>query len=430
MKLPIYQTRLVYGLPAVLLDGKWVVVSPYARELTSLAPEQIDSPQVRKELADLGFFGQPASGPGALSDYFQLTLITTSGCNLCCGYCFANSGETMEVMSEAVALAAVRHAVEKASGRNLLISFFGGEPSLTPDLIKQVVAYAKEQIAGSNVKGVRFNITTNGVIVPALLDFLIAEDFFLTISMDGIPQVQDHQRPLKNGGLSSPLVERTIKTLVERGRKFMVRATVTDYSVAYLVPSVKYLHSLGVKNFHIEPINLAGRAILRTKAKPMSRPKPQDFIEHLASAIIRAGELGMEILNSSFMNLFQPSVHFCDGIGGNRVSVSYTGEVTTCLEVQSGCHPTADYFIVGKYDPESGEIVIDQTKRQRICDTPITSQNECCKNCFAIHVCGGGCPIRNYHMTGDKDQIDPFRCQVIRAILPFVIALFNQAAEE
>lgn len=126
----------------------------------------------------------------------------------------------------------------------------------------------------------------------------------------------------------------------------------------------------------------------------------------------------------------QPSVHFCDGVGGNRVSVSYTGEVTTCLEVQGGCHPTADYFIIGGYDEKEDRIVINPQKQMRICGNPITSQNECCRNCFAIYICGGGCPIRNYHMTGDQNKVDPFRCQVIKSVLPFVVNLFDQASEE
>lgn len=425
------QTMLFNGLPAVRCGDLWVVISPYAGEIVRIPEDQINDPGTRKILAEKGFFGMPSDkGPGALSDYFQLTLITTSDCNLKCRYCFANAGETRIVMREEVAMAAVRYAVQRAAGRDLLISFFGGEPSLTQELIKKVVAFARQSIINTSVGRVRFNITTNGVMNPLFLEFLIENDFFLTISMDGLPVVQDYQRPLKNGDGSSPVLERTIKTLVERGHEFIIRATITDYSVAYLVPTVEYLHGLGVQQFHCEAINLAGRALLETKGQPMLRPVAEDFAENLKAAIIRAGELGMGILNSSYMNLMQPSVHFCDGVGGNRVSISYTGEVTTCLEVQGGCHPTADYFIIGGYDEKEDKIVIELQKQISICGNPITSQNACCKDCFAIYICGGGCPIRNYHMTGDQNRVDPFRCQVIKSVLPFVVNLFNQAEEE
>ena len=430
MKFSNLKTRLFKGLPAVLCGDHWVVISPYAGEIVRIPKNQIDNAEAVEEVTEKGFFGKPTEkGPGDFSDYFQLTLITNSDCNLRCRYCFANAGENKIIMQEEVAMAAVRYAVKRAAGRDLLISFFGGEPSLTQELIRKVVHFSRQSIVNTEVNRVRFNITTNGVMNPSFLSYLIDNDFFLTISMDGIPSVQNYQRPLKNGGNSSPQLERTIDALVKRDHEFMIRATITNYSVNSLVPTIEYLHGLGVKQFHCEAINLAGRALINTRGKPMQRPTADDFANNLQMAIIKAGELGIGILNSSYMNLMQPSVHFCDGVGGNRVSISYTGEVTTCLEVQGSCHPTADYFIIGGYDEKEDAIIIDPFKQKRICSNPITSQNDCCKDCFAIYICGGGCPIRNYHMTGDKDVVDPFRCKVIKSVLPFVINLFDQASE-
>src|SRR3989338_9469501 len=157
-----YKTKLFNGLPAVQCDDHWVVISPYAGEIIRIPKNQIDDPKIRRKLAEEGFFGEPTDkGPGALSDYFQLTLITTSDCNLRCRYCFANSGETQIVMQDKVAMAAVRYAIKRTAGRDLLISFFGGEPSLTQKLIKKVVAFAQQSIINTNVGRVRFNITTN-----------------------------------------------------------------------------------------------------------------------------------------------------------------------------------------------------------------------------------------------------------------------------
>lgn len=431
MKDSAYKTRLFCGLPAVLNEDHWVIISPYVGELIRIDQNLIDDKETKTALLEKRFLGNPSKkGPGALTNYFQLTLITTSDCNLRCSYCFANAGESKIVMKEEVALAAVRYAIKEAKNRDLLISFFGGEPSLTQSLIKKVVAYAKQSIINSNVKNVRFNITTNGVMSKSFLNFLIENDFFLTISMDGVPVVQNFQRPLKQtmkGNLdSSPFLERTIKTLVSKSHKFMIRATVTEFSVKYLISTIEYLHNLGVTQFHCEVINIAGRAI-KTKGQSMKRPDVEEFIGNLKLAITKAGELGMGILNSSYMNLLQPSVHFCDGVGGNRISVSYTGDVTTCLEVQSGCHPTADSFLIGSYSKESNEIYINSSKQLKLCNNTITSENNCCKDCFAIYTCGGGCPIRNYHMTGNSNTVDPFRCQVIKSILPFVFILFDEA---
>jgi len=147
MKISNYNTRLFSDLPAIQYGDHWVVISPYAGEIVRIPINQIDDPKTKKRLVEKGFFGKPSDkGPGALSDYFQLTLITTSDCNLRCRYCFANAGETRIVMCEEVAMAAVRYAIQRAAGRDLLISFFGGEPSLTQELIKKVVEFARQSI--------------------------------------------------------------------------------------------------------------------------------------------------------------------------------------------------------------------------------------------------------------------------------------------
>lgn len=425
-----YATQLYYGLPAVLKDEEWIIFSPYAGEVVRIPMNDINDGNIKDSLTTRGFFGSPSPlGPGQLGDYFQLTLITTSNCNLRCRYCFANAGDSDFRMSEKVAFASVRYGLERAAGRKLLISFFGGEPSLTPDLVKSVVDYAREKHDEFGVKDVMFNITTNGVIGKGFLEFLIQNDFFLTISMDGIPAVQNDQRPLKNGSPSSPLVEETIKTLVASKHEFMVRATVTKNSVNSLPETAVYLSHLGVSQFHCEAINLAGRAIMETKGQPMERPTAEEFIENLIRTIECAADNGMNVLNSAYMNLLQPSVHFCDGVGGNRCSVTYLGEITTCLEVQGGCHPTADFFIVGCYDEDRDSIIINPRKRANVCGSPIIESNKACRDCFARFVCGGGCPIRNYHTTGDIATIDPFRCNVIHEVLPYVLTLLDACSE-
>src|SRR3989344_389082 len=102
------KTRLFNGLPAVFCGDHWVVISPYAGELVRLSEDQIDALETKPQLEEKGFFGTPSErGPGALSNYFQLTLIPNSDCNLKCRYCFANAGETRIVMEEKVTLAAV-----------------------------------------------------------------------------------------------------------------------------------------------------------------------------------------------------------------------------------------------------------------------------------------------------------------------------------
>lgn len=414
-----------------MVGDLWLVFSPHAKAVAEIETGIIDIPKTHEDLADMGFFGQPSlTGPGQASEHLQLTLIVTSDCNLKCKYCFVNAGDTSVYMDRDIARAAVRYALDQARGRKLLISFFGGEPSLAPETIKSTVEYARSEYLHYGVSALSFNITTNGVMPMKTLRWLIENDFFLTLSMDGIPQIQDEQRPLRSGAASSTAVERTIRTLVEAGHEFIVRSTMTDISTPHLVDEVDYLASLGVTQLHVEAINLAGRAVMETKGQPMDRPTPELFSRCLLDAIHRGAEVGVDILNSAYMNLMQPSLHFCDGVGGNRVSVTYDGNVTTCLEVQGGCHPTSEKFIVGAYDRGRDAIIVNKEKRNAVCNTPIIDQNPACLDCFARYTCGGGCPIRNFHTMGDISKVDPFRCQVILDVLPEIIRLIAEGTHD
>ncbi len=423
------ETRLFHGLPAIKVGHRWLVFSPYAKSVAEIEPVIIDSSGTYRDLEVMGFFGEPSlMGPGQTSEHFQLTLIVTSDCNLRCKYCFVSAGDTSLYMDEDVARAAVRYALDRARGRKLLISFFGGEPSLASEIIRGVVGYARSEYLNYGVDALSFNITTNGVMPMQTLRWLIENNFFLTLSMDGVPRVQNEQRPLKSGAASSIAVERTIRALVEARHEFIVRSTMTDVSTPCLVEEVDYLASLGVSQLHVEAINLAGRAVMETKGQPMDRPSAELFSLSLLDAIHRGSEVGVDILNSAYMNLMQPSFHFCDGVGGNRVSVTYDGSVTTCLEVQGGCHPTSEKFIVGAYDRERDAIIVNQEKRSAVCATPIIDQNPACLGCFARYTCGGGCPIRNFHTTGDTSKVDPFRCEVISNVLPEIIRLIAEGS--
>ncbi len=418
-------TRIYHGLPAVLVDDHWVVISSKFDEIARIAVNQIDDAGTYEELLGRSFFQSSVRESG--SRVSLVTLITTSDCNLRCSYCFANSGESCRVMSSDIAFAAVRRALENSSGRKLSVAFFGGEPTLTQGLIRAVVDYATTE-SGKIGTEVEFSITTNGVVNPSFLQFLIERQFLFTVSVDGPPDIQDYQRPLKSGGPSSAHVARTIESLVQGGANFKLRATVTEYSVGKMAEMVAWAGLLGVKEIHFEPLSVAGRAALVTKGVGLDRPKLQEFIAGLKSAIIMGNQSGVGVVNSAFMNLASGGNSFCDGDSKYRFAITYDGQVTTCVEVQDRCHPVAAEFMVGGYDPVRG--VIDSTKsRGRACLVNIRKEESACVSCFASSVCGGGCPVRNFHTTGDSGKVDPYRCALVKEMLVFAYDLLDKESE-
>lgn len=415
-------TLLYHGLSAVLRNGNWVIVSASFNELARIPETDIDKEEVFNELNERGFFKFERITP----NIFQLTLITTSDCNLCCRYCFSNSGDFATVMSKDLAITAVDHALLKSKGKRLSIAFFGGEPSLTSDLIREVVEHAKRKKSDSGVNGVEFSITTNGVMTDDFLSFLIDNDFMITLSVDGPADIQDFQRPLKNGRKSSVRVEKTIKRLALANKRFKARVTITENSVNYMTEIVEWFHSLGGREIHFEPVTITGRASIKTKGVSLEKPSSVSFSENLKKAIRAGTRLGVGIINSSFMNIMNPPPEFCEGNSNNRISVSYTGDVTTCVEVQERCHPASDQFIIGHYDQISNKLIIEREAREKTCSGIKMGQ---CKQCFALRICGGGCPVRNFHVTGQINEVDPYRCELIKVMLPFVFGLFDEAAE-
>jgi uncharacterized protein len=417
------ETMLLCGLPAVFINGYWVVVSGDFTRIARINQELAGSKELAGNLTSNGFFDKPS----AESPVSLVTLIVTSDCNLQCRYCFANSGEKHLVMSEKVALAAVRRGLANAKGKKLSIAFFGGEPTLELKLMEKVVAYAQEIVAGSDATGAEFAITTNGVFGSKVLDFLIRNKFKVNLSADGIPEVQDHQRPFKDGRPTSDIVARNIRSLSEAGISLKIRSTVTSDSVDSMVSTIEWLASLGGKRIQFEVLSETGRAMKKKTNHLLTRPEPEIFAKNLQAAILRGGELGVRIVNSSFMNIMNPPKNFCSGDASFRFAVSYNGEVTTCVEVQEEGHPAHSQFVIGRYHGDIDEIIFDKQDRGRACSSVCGKGDVTeCQRCFAKNICGGGCPVRNFHTTGDSLQVDPYRCKLIKQIVPFIFTLLEK----
>ena len=151
----------------------------------------------------------------------QLILQVTQQCNLRCGYC-SYSGKYMGQRSHAnerMSFQTAKKAIDFFLERNnelpeVTISFYGGEPLLEIELIKQCVRYANEQVEGKRIK---FNTTTNGTLLSDdVVDFLVENDFSVGISLDGSKEEHDKNRKFSNGGGSFDIIISNVKRLIER----------------------------------------------------------------------------------------------------------------------------------------------------------------------------------------------------------------------
>lgn len=79
-----------------------------------------------------------------MKNFRQITLIITENCNLNCTYCYEKHKENSYMTFE-TAKKIIDKEFEEVSDKDFIqVEFFGGEPFLNFDLIKEVVEYVNE----------------------------------------------------------------------------------------------------------------------------------------------------------------------------------------------------------------------------------------------------------------------------------------------
>ena len=188
-----------------------------------------------------------------------LCLHIAHDCNLACRYCFAEEGEyhgRRALMSFEVGKKALDFLIANSGSRhNLEVDFFGGEPLMNWQVVKDLVKYGREQEALHNKK-FRFTLTTNGVLLnDEVMEFCNKEMGNVVLSVDGRKEVHDHMRPFRKGAGSYDLViPKFIKFAESRNQdKYYVRGTFTHYNLDFS-KDVLHLADLGFKQISVEPV--------------------------------------------------------------------------------------------------------------------------------------------------------------------------------
>ena len=425
-----YDTRLLFGLPAVLRNGYWIIFSQNFENLARVPEDRVNFSETRAELIQNGFIGTKKVNQA--DSVMHITLILTNDCNLRCKYCFVGAGDfKKEVIELKTIFSALRHAAEIAKGRKLSIAFFGGEPTTQFGLLKQAVMYAKQISSEHGLPEPEFSVISNGVFGGGVGEFFIENKFLVTISADGPSVIQNFQRPAFKGD-SSRILEKTLKRFSESGHQIKLRVTVTEFSIDMMEDIVRWYAGFGFAKpeIHFESVSISGRA--RSNTNETGQPDVNVFILNLKKAIEAGNELGVGVINSSFMNLMNSPSEFCDSNTNNRFAVTVDGHVTKCVEVQDSCHPAAKSLLLEGYNKTTDSFV--QIENQSSCGgewqvVEFKSANgNNCFTCFAKNVCGGGCPVRNFHTTGETHVVDPYRCKVTREIIPYLYVMIDEAS--
>ena len=341
-----------------------------------------------------------------------LCLHIAHDCNLACRYCFAEEGEyhgRRALMSYEVGKKALDFLIANSgSRRNLEVDFFGGEPLMNWQVVKDLVKYGREQEKIHN-KNFRFTLTTNGVLLnDEVMEFCNKEMANVVLSVDGRKEVHDYMRPFRKGAGSYDLIMPKFQKFAESRNqdKYYVRGTFTHHNLDFS-KDVLHLADLGFKQISVEPVVAADTEEYAIREEDI--PQIIEEYDALAKEMIKREKEGRGF------NFF----HFMiDLTGGPCVAkrLSGCGSGTEYLAVTPWgdlypCHQFVgeDKFLLGN--------VFDGIKRTDICDE-FRSCNvytkKKCKECFARFYCSGGCPANSYNFHGTIDDSYDLSCDMER----------------
>ena len=341
-----------------------------------------------------------------------LCLHIAHDCNLACRYCFAEEGEyhgRRAIMSYEVGKKALDFLVANSGNHtNLEVDFFGGEPLMNWEVVKQLVAYGRS-LEEEHHKKFRFTITTNGVLLnDEILEFVNKEMGNMVLSIDGRKEVHDRMRPHRGGqGSYDEIVPKFKKAAESRGQmNYYVRGTYTHYNTDF-AKDVLHLADLGFKQISVEPV---------------VAPETEDYAireEDLPQLLAQYDELAEEMIKrrkeGNGFNFF----HFMiDLEGGPCVAkrLSGCGSGTEYLAVTPWgdlypCHQFVgnEDFLMGNVD--EGVLRTDIRDEFKQCNV---YAKEKCKDCFAKFYCSGGCAANSYNFTGNVNGSYDIGCELQR----------------
>ena len=339
-----------------------------------------------------------------------LCLHIAHDCNLACKYCFAEEGEyhgRRALMSYEVGKKALDFLIANSgTRRNLEVDFFGGEPLMNWQVVKDLVAYGREQ-EKLHDKHFRFTLTTNGVLLnDEVQEFVNKEMDNVVISLDGRKEVNDQMRPFRNGKGSYDLIVPKFQKLAEsrNQEKYYIRGTFTRNNLDFS-KDVEHFADLGFKQMSIEPV-------VGDDTEPYAIQKedlPQIFEEYdkLAKFLIEREKSGRGF------NFF----HFMiDLEGGPCVSkrLSGCGSGTEYLAVT----PWGDFYPCHQFVGQ---------EEFRGCSV---YSKESCRTCFARFYCSGGCMANSYKFHNTIHDTYEVSCEMERKRVECAIMIKAALADE
>ena len=342
-------------------------------------------------------------------------------CNLNCSYCFASQGKyhgERAVMSYEVGKRALDFLIENSgTRRNLEVDFFGGEPLMNFDVVKQLVAYARS-IEKEKGKNFRFTLTTNGVLIDDdVIDFANREMSNVVLSLDGRKEIHDRFRVDYLGNGSFDKIVPKFQRLVEArgGANYYMRGTFTHANPDFL-EDIKVMLDLGFNELSMEPVVCADGDPAELTAEDIEIVKDQ--YEKLAELMLERRREGRPFTFYHYM---------IDLKGGpciyKRISGCGSGTEYMAVTPWGDLYPCHQFVGDEKYRLGSIYEGVTNTEIQSEFASCNVYAKEECRDCWAKLYCSGGCAANAYHATGSVTGIYKKGCDLFKKRMECAIML-------
>ena len=341
-----------------------------------------------------------------------LCLHVAHTCNLNCSYCFASQGNfkgERGLMSLETGKRALDFLIENSGDHvNLEVDFFGGEPLMNWDVVKEIVRYGRS-IEKEHGKNFRFTLTTNGVgIDDDVIDFANKEMHNVVLSLDGRKEVHDRLRKTADGRGSYDLIVPKFKKLVEArgGKNYYMRGTFTHGNVDF-TEDIFHMADLGFDQLSMEPVVCSPEDPYALTEEDL--PKVMEQYEILAKDMLRREREGHPITFYHYMidltegPCIYKRISGC-GSGTEYFAVTPWGDLYPCHQ------------FVGEDKFKMGDIwngVTNETIRDDFKMCNVYAREEC-RDCWARLYCSGGCAANAYHGTGSIKGVYEYGCKLFR----------------
>lgn len=376
--------------------------------------EQQDEAAIQRELASMGIDTTPLIDDVPLKspDVHALSLAIAQKCNMGCTYCYADQGDfggPAKNMQLETALQSIDLLLkDRVAGDKVQVTFLGGEPLINRRSLREATVYAAEAAARKNVQ-VGFSLTTNGTLLkPDDALFFEEHGFAVTVSLDGIGEQHDKQRPMKNGaGTYEQIIER-IQPLLALQKRMQVSARVTVTPAQHqLTDMLMAFVNMGFHSVGFSPLLRSSNGRDEMTGKDLEK-----MLEEMIACGLLFEQHIIQNKRFPFLNMVNALKEIAKGThrpypcgaGAGYMGVSADGGLFAC------------HRFVNEEAGSMGNIHdgIDAALQNNWLASRHVHRQSPCNSCWAKYLCGGGC----HHEVLEKGR---HACNYIRGWLHYTI---------